>query len=118
MAEPGAAFKGFVSSTIKLCLDHIFPLVRISSGFNTALVCDSPSPDIKMALFTVLHTILLYRWQHFYRASVLESLSSGAGVSDNVNHREHLAGILQAYGQTLLQADINMFAHNLRSLEQ
>nr|CAD7426456.1 unnamed protein product [Timema monikensis] len=107
MAEPGAAFKGFVSSTIKLCLDHIFPLV-----------CDSPSPDIKMALFTVLHTILLYRWQHFYRASVLESLSSGAGVSDNVNHREHLAGILQAYGQTLLQADINMFAHNLRSLEQ
>nr|CAD7575561.1 unnamed protein product [Timema californicum] len=107
MAEPGAAFKGFVSSTIKLCLDHIFPLV-----------CDSPSPDIKMALFTVLHTILLYRWQHFYRASVLESLSSGAGVSDNVNHREHLTGILQAYGQTLLQADINMFAHNLRSLEQ
>nr|CAD7198069.1 unnamed protein product [Timema douglasi] len=118
MAEPGAAFKGFVSSTIKLCLDHIFPLVRISSGFDTPLVCDSPSPDIKMALFTVLHTILLYRWQHFYRASVLESLSSGAGLSDNVNHREHLAGILQAYGQTLLQADINMFAHNLRSLEQ
>nr|CAD7264735.1 unnamed protein product [Timema shepardi] len=38
MAEPGAAFKGFVSSTIKLCLDHIFPLVRISSGSDTSLV--------------------------------------------------------------------------------
>jgi hypothetical protein len=29
MAEPSASFKRFVPSTISLCLDHVYPLVRI-----------------------------------------------------------------------------------------
>lgn len=28
IAEPGAAFKRFVPSTITLCLEHVYPLVK------------------------------------------------------------------------------------------
>ncbi|XP_063222177.1 exportin-6-B-like isoform X3 [Bacillus rossius redtenbacheri] len=104
MAEPGAAFKSFVPGTVALCLDHIYPLVR-----------ESELPDVKLQLFAVLHAVLVFRWQHFYRSSVLEQPGPGA---DSPQHRDQLLAILQAYGRSLLQPDINVFAHNLRSLEQ
>ncbi|XP_021927529.1 exportin-6 isoform X3 [Zootermopsis nevadensis] len=105
MAEPSASFKRFVPSTISLCLDHVY-----------RLVADTPSPDVKPALFGVLHAILLHKWQYFYRTSVLRALSE-PGV-EGIENREHFVGILQAYGQSLLQPDINLFGQNLRSLEE
>jgi hypothetical protein len=47
---------------------------------------------------------------------VLRALSE-PGV-EGIENREHFVGILQAYGQSLLQPDINLFGQNLRSLEE
>lgn len=105
MAEPGASFKRFVPSTISLCLDHVYPLVA-----------DTPSPNVKPALFGVLHAILLHKWQYFYQTTVLRALSE-PGV-EGIENREQFVAILRAYGQSLLQPDINLFGQNLRSLEE
>ncbi|KAJ9592278.1 hypothetical protein L9F63_001174, partial [Diploptera punctata] len=105
MAEPSASFKRFVPSTISLCLEHVLPQV-----FETQ------SPDVKPAVFGVLHAILLHKWQYFYQTSVLRTLSE-PGV-EGLQNKEELVNILQAYGQSFLQPDINVFGQNLRSLEQ
>jgi hypothetical protein len=54
---------------------------------------------------------LLHKWQYFYRTSVLQTLSE-PGV-EGIENREHFVGILQAYGHSLLQPDINLFGQNL-----
>ncbi|PNF22047.1 Exportin-6 [Cryptotermes secundus] len=105
MAEPSASFKRFVPSTISLCLDHVYPLVA-----------DMPSPDVKPALFGVLHAVLLHKWQYFYRTSVLHTLSE-PGV-EGIENCERFVAILRAYGQPLLQPDINLFGQNLHTLEE
>ncbi|KAK7871791.1 hypothetical protein R5R35_014051 [Gryllus longicercus] len=105
MAEPGHQFKRFVPSTITLCLDHVYPLVA-----------ETPSPDIKPSLFALLHAILMHKWQYFYRSSLLQTMNQMG--NETVEHREEFIKILQAYGQSLLQPDINIFGQNLRSLEQ
>lgn len=79
-------------------------------------MADTSSPDVKPALFGVLHAILLHKWQYFYQTSVLRALSE-PGV-EGVENREQFVAILRAYGQSLLQPDINLFGQNLRSLEE
>jgi hypothetical protein len=37
---------------------------------------------------------------------------------EGIENREQFVAILQAYGQSLLQPDINLFGQNLRSLEE
>ena len=77
-------------------------------------MAESPSPAVKPALFSVLDSILFNKWQYFYRGSVLRTL----GHPEEPNHIEQLTTILQAYGQSLFQPDINLFGQNLRSLEK
>lgn len=77
-------------------------------------MAESPTPAVKPALFSVLDSILLNKWQYFYRGSVLRT----PGLPEEPNHIEQLTAILQAYGQSLLQPDINLFGQNLRSLEK
>lgn len=66
---------------------------------------------------------MLHRWQYFYISQVRlgyspgASDSSGASESESLNNREQLLSILQAFGQALLQPDINVFRLSLASLE-
>ncbi|XP_049807007.1 exportin-6-B isoform X3 [Schistocerca nitens] len=106
IAEPAASFKRFVPSTITLCLEHVYPLVA-----------ESPSPEIKPALFGLLHAVMMHKWQYFYNTPLLQALNQNAG-SEHIDNREQLISILRAYGQSLLQPDINIFGQNLKSLEQ
>ncbi|XP_066997797.2 exportin-6-B [Anabrus simplex] len=101
MAESGQAFNRFISSTTAFCLEHVYP------------IAEAPTPGIKLALFTVFHSILLNKWQYFYPCSLKRF-----GETEYVKNQQQFVAILQAYGRTLLEPDINIFKHNLSSLEQ
>lgn len=66
---------------------------------------------------------MLHRWQYFYTSQVRlgyspgASDSSGASETESLHNKEQLLSILQAFGQALLQPDINVFRLSLASLE-
>lgn len=129
VTQPGVAFKHFIPSSITLCMDHIYPII-----------VDHPAPSIKPALFQLLFrylghlfiylklifyhelislyylflslffSILLHKWQYFYSGQL-------QNASLRSEHKAELLSILNAFGQSLLQSDINVFRQNLHSLE-
>ncbi|XP_034251933.1 exportin-6-A isoform X1 [Thrips palmi] len=99
VTQPGVAFKHFIPSSITLCMDHIYPVI-----------VDHPAPSIKPALFQLLFSILLHKWQYFYSGQL-------QNASVRSEHKSELLSILNAFGQSLLQSDINVFRQNLHNLE-
>lgn len=59
----------------------------------------------------------MHRWQYFYNTSILRTLGH-ADEEESVEHKEELVAILEAFGQALLQPDVNIFRQSLQSLEQ
>ena len=59
----------------------------------------------------------MHRWQYFYNASVLRTFGHPDG-DEPVEHKDELVAILEAFGQALLQPDVNIFRQSLQSLEQ
>lgn len=59
----------------------------------------------------------MHRWQYFYNTSVLRTLGHPE-EDEPVEHKEELVAILEAFGQALLQSDVNIFRQSLQSLEQ
>lgn len=55
-------------------------------------------------------SILLHKWHYFYRATVRDR-------EPLLQHETQFAAILQAFGQSLTQTDIALFAQNLQALE-
>lgn len=59
----------------------------------------------------------MHHWQYFYNSSVLRTFGN-PDRDEPVEHREELVAILEAFGQALLQPDVNIFRQSLQSLEQ
>nr|XP_031828548.1 exportin-6-B isoform X2 [Nomia melanderi] len=108
VSAPSSAFKAFVPSVTSLCLGQVWPAV------GTDL---SAHPDTTLVLLKLFHSILMHRWQYFYNTSVLRTLGH-TDEEESVEHKEELVAILEAFGQALLQPDVNIFRQSLQSLEQ
>ncbi|XP_015438006.1 PREDICTED: exportin-6 [Dufourea novaeangliae] len=108
VSAPSNAFKAFVPSVTSLCLGQVWPAV----GNNL-----SAHPDTTLVLLKLFHSILMHRWQYFYNTSVLRTLGH-TDEEESVEHKEELVAILEAFGQALLQPDVNIFRQSLQSLEQ
>ncbi|XP_011308703.1 exportin-6 [Fopius arisanus] len=106
VSAPSPGFKAFVPGITGLCLGHVWPAVGGDLSAN---------PDTTLVLLRLFHGILMHRWQYFYGAGVLRSF--GATLEENVEHKEELVAILEAFGQALLQSDVNIFRQSLQSLE-
>lgn len=102
--EPGAAFKAFLPNVISICMDHVYPIIA-----------QRPTSDIKHALYELLHTLLMNNWRHFFKGSVLTMLQS---KTEEVVNAGQFTLIMQSYGQSFLQSDIEVFRLNLNSLQQ
>lgn len=101
--EPGAAFKAFVPRVIDLCMNEIYPIVA-----------ERPSPEVKQALFELLQEALMHNWRHFFPGGVMAALE---GRQEEVRNGDQFVRVMQAYGQSFLQPDINLFRQNLEGLE-
>ncbi|XP_038064327.1 exportin-6-like isoform X1 [Patiria miniata] len=101
--EPGSAFKAFLPTIISICMDHIYPIIA-----------QRASPDIKPALYKLLFELLQSKWRYFFSTTVLTKLQSGA---ETVENEQQFVAIMQAFGQSFLQPDIDVFRQNLESLE-
>ncbi|KAJ1530853.1 hypothetical protein ONE63_005696 [Megalurothrips usitatus] len=99
VTQPGTAFKHFIPSSITLCMDHIYPIIA-----------DHPAPSIKPAVFQLLFNVLLHKWQFFYSGQLQQA-------NIRSEHKAEFLSILNAFGQSLLQSDINVFRQNLHNLE-
>ncbi|EFN86338.1 Exportin-6 [Harpegnathos saltator] len=108
VSAPSNAFKAFVPSVTSLCLGQVWPAV----GSNLCA-----HPDTTLVLLKLFHSILMHRWQYFYNTSVLRTLGH-PDEDEFVEHKEELVAILEAFGQALLQSDVNIFRQSLQSLEQ
>ncbi|XP_076289185.1 exportin ellipsoid body open isoform X2 [Lasioglossum baleicum] len=108
VSAPSKAFKAFVPSVTSLCLGQVWPAV----GNDL-----SAHPDTTLVLLKLFHSILMHRWQYFYNTSVLRTLGH-TDEEESVEHKEELVAILEAFGQALLQPDVNIFRQSLQSLEQ
>ncbi|XP_012256638.2 exportin-6 [Athalia rosae] len=108
VTAPSRASKAFVPSITDLCLGQVWPAV----GNDL-----SDHPDTTIVLLRLLHSILMHHWQYFYNSSVLQTFGT-AEREEPVEHREELVAILEAFGQALLQPDVNIFRQSLQSLEQ
>lgn len=97
--QSAPVFKQFVPSCITLCLDHIYPELNSLSA-----------PNIVSNVFHLLSSILLHKWQYFYHGTLFDCQPA-------VEHSEQLIAILQAFGHSLTQPDVTLFAQNLDSLE-
>ncbi|XP_015917777.1 exportin-6 isoform X2 [Parasteatoda tepidariorum] len=102
--EPNSQFKAFLPSTINLCLSQIYPLIA-----------ERPSSEVKPPLFELLHKILLHNCRYFFKVNVISSL--GESGNEKIENEQHFTKIMEAYGQSFLQPDINLFKQNLISLE-
>ncbi|GFN87199.1 exportin-6 [Plakobranchus ocellatus] len=101
--EPGSQFKAFLPRIISIAMDQIYPIVA-----------PRPSPDMKSAIYHLLHEILTNNWRYFFKGSVLNMMNESG---DGLENSEQFTSILQAYGQSFLQPDISIFRQNLESLE-
>lgn len=101
--EPSAAFKAFHPRIIDLCMDEIYPIVA-----------ERPSPEVKQSLFELVERFLLHNWRYFFTGGVLVTMGGG---EETLEHREQFVKLMQAYGQSFLQPDINVFRQNLNALE-
>ncbi|KAG1658541.1 Exportin-6 [Nymphon striatum] len=103
--EPGSAFQMFLPDTLKLCMSQIYPVVA-----------QRPSPDVKIPLFELLYNILSSNWTYFFKSNVVSSL--GQSGNEYVLNQDDFVNIMQAFGQSFLQPDINIFKQNLRFLDK
>lgn len=108
VSAPSNAFKAFVPSVISLCLGHVWPAVSNDL---------SSHPDTTLVLLRLFHSILIHRWQYFYNSSILRTFGHQEG-GEIIEHKEELVAILEAFGQALLQSDVNIFRQSLQCLEQ
>ncbi|XP_076821839.1 exportin-6-like [Clavelina lepadiformis] len=107
--DPGNAFKSFTPSIIVFAVQQIHPIVS-----------QRPSPDVKGALFDLLHHLLLRRHRYFFPSPVLASmLTDGtmSGKGGTIAHKPQFLAIMSAYGNSFLQPDIAVFKQNLEALE-
>ncbi|XP_043495290.1 exportin-6-A [Polistes fuscatus] len=104
---PTNASKAFIPSVINLCLGHVWPAV----GNDL-----SAFPDTTLVLLKLFYGIITHQWQYFYNTSVLRTLGH-PDEDEPVEHKEELVAILEAFGQALLQPDVNIFRQSLQSLE-
>ncbi|KAH0820153.1 hypothetical protein GEV33_002638 [Tenebrio molitor] len=107
--SPGTSYKNFLPGILQLCMDNVYPFI---------LTHGAEKPDAFMALLTLLHSILLHRWQYFYSSQVRLGYSPvySEAESDTPEPMQLMA-VLQVFGQALLQQDINIFKLSLASLE-
>ncbi|XP_032896573.1 exportin-6 isoform X4 [Amblyraja radiata] len=103
--EPGQVFKPFLPSIISLCMEQVYPIVAERS-----------SPDVKMELFELLYQILHNNWRFFFKSSVLASVQRGTAEEPMENEAQFVSA-MQAFGQSFLQPDIQIFKQNLFYLE-
>ncbi|GFS20899.1 exportin-6-like [Elysia marginata] len=101
--EPGSQFKAFLPRVISIAMDQVYPIVA-----------PRPSPDMKSAIYHLLHEILENNWRYFFKGSVLDMMNE---AGDGLENSAQFTSILQAYGQSFLQTDISIFRQNLESLE-
>ncbi|XP_017775704.1 PREDICTED: exportin-6-B isoform X2 [Nicrophorus vespilloides] len=109
---PGNNYKNFLPGILSLCLDNVFP---------TLIVEANEQPDCIIALINLLHSILLHRWNYFYVSQIRLGNSPGCSDADpspdSIQQPELLLKLLQVFGQSLLQPDINTFRTSLAALE-
>ncbi|XP_065193562.1 exportin-6-like [Sycon ciliatum] len=116
--ETSSSFKSFLPTIISFCMEQIYPLVA-----------ERPDPDVKTVLFDVLRDVLLCHWRFFFPSNLLARVRAGSaggvgGVggtasaeSEPSEHQEQFIAIMQAFGHSFLQPDINIFKKNLQTME-
>ena len=110
--QTDSAFKRFIDSSLTLCLDQIYPMIA-----------EKPTSDIKGPLYAVLYHVLLYNWRYFFKSSMVrkgqaeDSAGQSLAIDGGLQEQGRFVSILQAFGQSFLQADISIFKQNLAALE-
>ena len=107
VSEPGSTFRKFVSMTLSLCLETIFPLIA-----------DQPASEIKTSFYNLLFHTLLHNWNFFFKSNLKAFHNNNGQNSDDMEHREAFLGVMKAFGQSFMQTDIAVFSQNVASLEQ
>lgn len=107
--QPGNASLSMLPNILTFVLDIVMPLLmeqKHSLDFS----------DVTSSVFTLLHGILQYRWQFFYRSTIL--LQDTDQISNAPAHYEHFAAIFTAYGRVLVNGnDPHVAKQILSSLE-
>jgi len=106
VSEPGVAFRKFVSNTLSLCLDTIFPLVA-----------DQPASEIKSSLYNLLFNTLLHNWNFFFKSNLKSIHNNNQEVKDTMEHQEVFMSVMKAIGHSFMQTDISVFSQNVATLE-
>ena len=106
VSEPGVAFRKFVSNTLSLCLDTIFPLVA-----------DQPASEIKTSLYNLLFNTLLHNWNFFFKSNLKSLHNNNPDVKDTMEHQEIFLSVMKAIGHSFMQTDISVFSQNVAALE-
>ncbi|KAK2152122.1 hypothetical protein LSH36_339g04009 [Paralvinella palmiformis] len=101
--EPGSSFKTFLPNVIAISMEQIYPVIA-----------ERPAPDIKPSLYSLLHQLLMHNWRYFYKSSVLHRMQD---CTEDVENQEQFLSIMQAFGQSFLQPDIDVFRQNLEALQ-
>lgn len=109
---PIVSYKTFLPGILQLCMQNVYPVVICQANDH---------PDIIIALLTLLHSILLHRWNYFYISQVRMGYSPGCAetepMPDSPQQPSQMLAVLQVFGQALLQPDINTFRTSLAALE-
>lgn len=106
VSEPGTTFRKFVSSTLSLCLETIYPLI-----------VDQQSSDLKGPLYNLLYHTLLHNWNFFFKSNLKSFNNLNNNNADEIENKDAFLGVMKAIGQSFLQADIAVFSQNVATLE-
>lgn len=93
--QPGQSSLSLLPNILAFVLDIVMPLLmeqKQSLDFS----------DVATSVFNLLHGILQYRWQYFYRSTILHDTDS---ISNAPAHYEHFAAIFTAYGRVLVNGN-------------
>ncbi|XP_018802628.1 PREDICTED: exportin-6 [Bactrocera latifrons] len=109
--QPGNTWTTMLPSILNFTIEQVLPLLQ---QHDSSLV---DGTDLSSTVYALFDSILLHKWQYFYKPHVQYNGSLLHTSSDNL-HPEHFMAILNAYGQVLVSGnDPNLVRKVLLSMQ-
>ncbi|XP_017472110.1 PREDICTED: exportin-6 [Rhagoletis zephyria] len=109
--QPGNTWTTMLPSILSFTIDQVLPLIQ---QHDSSLV---DGTDLSSMVYVLFDSVLLHKWQYFYKPHVQYNGSLLHTSSDNM-HPEHFMAILNAYGQVLVSGnDPNLVRKVLLSMQ-
>ncbi|XP_067642019.1 exportin-6 [Eurosta solidaginis] len=110
--QPGNTWTTMLPSILNFTIEHVLPLLQ--QHHDSSLV---DGTDISYMVYTLFDSVLLHKWQYFYKPHMQYNGSLLQSSSENL-HPEHFMAILNAYGQVLVSGnDPNLVRKVLLSMQ-